>query len=193
MGLNAHCLLKFMCGFGFLRLSSTKLRKVNVVSGGIQQLGACNCQLVNCWYCSWSGNSSAISREVDSAQSSQLVFTPRTETQYGSMWCSANNSVGTGPPCVYIILPPGLTTYSPACFALNITTRSFQVGRETTQRGMMMRRRNDKCDAIKRIGPEPTRPIVKLYSSIHCIALLQSQCAGRMQGQSRGESCQYQR
>ena len=34
------------------------------------------------------------------------------------------------------------------------------------------RGRNDKCDAIKRIGREPTRPIVKSYSFILCIAFI---------------------
>ena len=59
------------------------------------------------------------------------MFTPRTETQYGSMWCSASNSVGTGPPCVYIILPPGLHSASPACSATNITSTAFKVRRQS--------------------------------------------------------------
>ena len=63
------------------------------------------------------------------------MFTPRTETQYGSMWCSASNSVGTGPPCVYIILPPGLHSASPACSATNITSTAFKVRRQSGDDG----------------------------------------------------------
>ena len=39
---------------------------------------------------------------------SRIIYTPRLETHYGSLYCHGyTSSVGSGAPCVYIILPPG--------------------------------------------------------------------------------------
>ena len=43
------------------------------------------------------------------------------------MYCHGKTGIGSGAPCVYIILPPGLSLEKPDCLAVNITHSSFQV------------------------------------------------------------------
>jgi len=76
----------------------------------------------------WSGNTTIITRQMDAMMTSRIIYTPRLETHYGSLYCHGyTSSVGSGAPCVYIILPPGLSLQTPDCFATNITHSSFQV------------------------------------------------------------------
>ena len=82
--------------------------------------------------CRWSGNMSGVSRQVDGVRSSRLVYTPSLDTQYGSISCFASSSLGTGAPCVYIILPAGLDSLDsphPPCSIRNISAVSFKVRR----------------------------------------------------------------
>ena len=85
--------------------------------------------------CRWSGNMSGVSRQVDGVRSSRLVYTPSLDTQYGSISCLASSSLGTGAPCVYIILPAGLDSLDsldsphPPCSIRNISAVSFKVRR----------------------------------------------------------------
>ena len=50
----------------------------------------------------------------------------RDWVEYSSL-SQASSSIGTGAPCVYIILPPGLEPLPPPCSVQNVTTVSFQV------------------------------------------------------------------
>ena len=71
-----------------------------------------------------------ISRQVDGVRSSKVIFTPRSDTAYGSISCQGRSSLGSGAPCLYILLPPGLDTpQPPPCSILNISTVSFKVQR----------------------------------------------------------------
>merc|ERR1719419_905599 len=58
---------------------------------------------------------------------SRILYTPSRETHYGSLYCHGKTGIGSGAPCVYIILPPGLSLEKPDCLAVNITHSSFQV------------------------------------------------------------------
>ena len=57
----------------------------------------------------------------------RIVYTPTRDTHYGSLQCHGVTGLGSGAPCVYIILPPGLAPAPPSCSAANITHSSFQV------------------------------------------------------------------
>ena len=78
----------------------------------------------------WSGNTSVLTRRMDNMASSRILYTPSLETHYGSLYCHADTTIGTGAPCIYIILPPGLSSSSshkPDCSPVNITHTSFEV------------------------------------------------------------------
>ena len=65
---------------------------------------------------------------AEGGRSSRLVYTPRADTDYGSVTCRASNRLGSGAPCVYIILPSGLASQSSAlCNVNTVTHHSFRV------------------------------------------------------------------
>ena len=66
--------------------------------------------------------------KAEGGRSSRLVYTPRADTDYGSVTCRASNRLGSGAPCVYIILPSGLARQSSAVCSVNtVTHHSFRV------------------------------------------------------------------
>ena len=78
----------------------------------------------------WSGNTTVMTRRIDRVTSSRILYSPTQDTHYGSLYCHGDTVIGSGAPCVYIILPPGLENSDQplsACHPVNITHTSFQV------------------------------------------------------------------
>ena len=59
---------------------------------------------------------------------SRLIFTPRSSNDFGTFICSAENRVGEGDPCTFILLPVGQTKDPRNCFLSNVTSSSAEVG-----------------------------------------------------------------
>ena len=59
---------------------------------------------------------------------SRISYSPKTELDYGNLFCWATNSVGRGSPCVFTILPIGPPDPPAKCRTSNVTYSSFEVG-----------------------------------------------------------------
>ena len=59
---------------------------------------------------------------------SRISYSPKTELDYGNLFCWATNSVGQGSPCVFTILPIGPPDPPAKCRTSNVTYSSFEVG-----------------------------------------------------------------
>ncbi len=58
---------------------------------------------------------------------SRISYSPKTELDYGNLFCWATNSVGRGSPCVFTILPIGPPDPPAKCRTSNVTYSSFEV------------------------------------------------------------------
>jgi len=86
---------------------------------------------------SWSFNNSINSMDIPTGQvnssglSSFISYSPKTELDYGTMFCWATNSVGRGTPCVFTILPIGPPEPPSKCRTSNVTYSSFEISCDT--------------------------------------------------------------
>jgi len=81
----------------------------------------------------WSFNNSINSMDIpsgqvsSSGQSSSISYSPKTELDYGTLFCWASNIVGKGTPCVFTILPIGPPEPPSKCRTSNVTYSSFEI------------------------------------------------------------------
>ena len=62
-----------------------------------------------------------------SGYTSKISYTPRTELDFGTLFCWGSSSIGKGTPCVFSILPRGPPDPPSRCLSSNVTYSSFKV------------------------------------------------------------------